>query len=111
MALTNKQKIILGLTAKVRDELFNGEFDDDTTYLDVVKLFPRVEPEFKPEDLGHTTYEALANALAELVEALPDDDDDEGDFFDNAIKEIKKNPIKTAGAILTILTGGFGFFG
>ena len=97
----------------------------------MVKLFPRVEPDFKPRDLGYSNYKALAQDLAETLESLSDDndvdadcdeeyDEDEeydddttyldvvnedggGDFIDNAIEEVKKNPIKTVRAILSIL--------
>ena len=99
----------------------------------MVKLFPRVEPGFKPRDLGYSSYEALAQDLAETLESLSDDNDGDGDcdededdeeddedendedevwvcdedvdgnFIDNAIEEVKKNPIKTVRAILSIL--------
>lgn len=110
MALTKKQELIFSYTIAVRDQIFGGKFGDNTTYLDVAKLFPRVVPGFEPNDLGYTSYEALANDLAELTEAL-EDEDGEGDILDCVVNEFKQNPIKTGVKALSILGAIFGIGG
>lgn len=108
-----KKVLLFALTQEVRNRCFGGESPDNTTFLDVVKLFPNVEPDFKLSDLGYASYEALANDLAETLEALGDDDG--GDIIDNVVNEFKQNPIKTSikasGILGAVISGVFGLFG